>query len=176
MTYASSTIGAVIDDVNRRYFLPAIQRPYVWSSDQVVALFDSLLKGYPISSFMFWAIDEQTKREVRSYRFLENYRPDAHNEPVSLEGRDAVLVLDGQQRMTSLLIGLRGTFAEKKPRLRKSNPDAWAARTLHLNLLKDPEDIEDDDELGVTYGLSFREHTPRNNHRHGLLPVSWTRR
>jgi len=165
MTYASSTIGAVIDDVNRRYFLPAIQRPYVWSSDQVVALFDSLLKGYPISSFMFWAIDEQTKREVRSYRFLENYRPDAHNEPVSLEGRDAVLVLDGQQRMTSLLIGLRGTFAEKKPRLRKSNPDAWAARTLHLNLLKDPEDIEDDDELGVTYGLSFREHTPRNNHR-----------
>lgn len=150
--------------MNHRYFLPAIQRPYVWSSDQVVALFDSLLKGYPISSFMFWAIDEQTKREVRSYRFLENYRPDAHNESVSLEGRDAVLVLDGQQRMTSLLIGLRGTFAEKKPRLRKNNPDAWAARTLHLNLLKDPEDIEDDDELGVTYSLSFREHTPRNNH------------
>ena len=53
MSYSSRTIGAVIDDVNRSYLLPAIQRPFVWSSTQVVALFDSLLKGYPISIFMF---------------------------------------------------------------------------------------------------------------------------
>ena len=68
MPYASRTIGAVIADVNRSYLLPAIQRPYVWSSTQIVALFDSLLKGYPISSFMFWAVDEATKAEVRCYR------------------------------------------------------------------------------------------------------------
>lgn len=47
MTYASATIGSVIDDVNRKYFLPAIQRPYVWTAQQVITLFDSLMKGYP---------------------------------------------------------------------------------------------------------------------------------
>ncbi|SFA49141.1 Protein of unknown function DUF262 [Paracoccus halophilus] len=74
MTYTSQTIGNLIDDVNRIYLLPAIQRPYVWSTSQIVALFDSLLKGYPISSFMFWAINETTKKEVRCYKFIENYR------------------------------------------------------------------------------------------------------
>ncbi|MBB1498954.1 hypothetical protein [Paracoccus sp. MC1862] len=52
-----------------------------------MALFDSLLKGYPISSFMFWAVDEATKHEVRSYKFIENYRSDVHNEPASVEGK-----------------------------------------------------------------------------------------
>ena len=80
MSYASTSIGSVLDDVNRKYFLPAIQRPFVWSAHQVVTLFDSLLKGYPISSFMFWAVNEDTKREVRIYRFLEDYRPDRQNE------------------------------------------------------------------------------------------------
>lgn len=46
MSYSTSTIGALLDDVNRRYFLPAIQRPFVWSPSQVVMLFDSLMKGY----------------------------------------------------------------------------------------------------------------------------------
>jgi Protein of unknown function DUF262 len=122
MSYASASIGAVLDNVNRRYFLPAIQRPYVWSSDQVVMLFDSLLKGYPISSFMFWSVDQATKREVRIYRFFEDYHPDKQNDPTSPDGRDVVLVLDGQQRLTSLLIGLRGTFAEKGKHARKANP------------------------------------------------------
>ena len=46
MTYSKTTIGAVLDGLNRTYFLPAIQRPFVWKQDQVLALFDSLLKGY----------------------------------------------------------------------------------------------------------------------------------
>ena len=52
MTYAAATIATTLDRINRSLFLPAIQRPYVWESDQIVALFDSLLKGYPISSFL----------------------------------------------------------------------------------------------------------------------------
>jgi uncharacterized protein with ParB-like and HNH nuclease domain len=47
MSYATITIGDLLADVNSRYFLPAIQRPFVWSSDQVITLIDSLLKGYP---------------------------------------------------------------------------------------------------------------------------------
>jgi hypothetical protein len=168
MSYASATIGSVLDDVNRKYFLPAIQRPYVWSSDQVIALFDSLLKGYPISSFMFWGVTSETKREVRIYRFLEDYHPDKQNETTSPDGRDVVLVLDGQQRLTSLLIGLRGTFAEKNKFARGANPSAWVARSLYLDLLQDPESEpeEDDAAFGVTYGLKFHASPPRNDHRH----------
>jgi Protein of unknown function DUF262/Protein of unknown function (DUF1524) len=168
MAYASATIGSIVNDVNRTYFLPAIQRPYVWTSSQITALFDSLLKGYPISSFMFWAVDEATKVELRCYKFLENYRTDARNEPTSAEGRSVVLVLDGQQRLTSMLIGLRGTFQEKAKGARASNLAAWSAKSLYLDLLKDPERSDDDDEgdLGITYGLAFHDRRPANNARH----------
>ena len=165
MSYSSRTIGDVIDDVNRTYFLPAIQRPYVWSSKQVIALFDSLLKGYPISTFMLWAVDEATKHEVRSYNFVNAWRPETRNELAVVDGRSVVLVLDGQQRLTSLLIGLRGTFAEKKKNARQSNPDAWGVKSLFLDLLKDGDDDNGDDELGVTYALAFHETRPRNDHR-----------
>lgn len=170
MSYSSRTIGAVVDDMNRRYLLPAIQRPYVWSSAQVIALFDSLLKGYPISSFMFWAVDDTTKAELRCYKFIENYRPDAVNEPTRADGRETILVLDGQQRLTSLLIGLRGTFSEKTKGARHANTAAWSAKTLFIDLLKDPDprnaDEDGDNELGITFGLAFHDRRPANSHRH----------
>ena len=111
MSYVSSTVGRVLDQINRTYFLPAIQRPYVWQPDQIVALFDSLMKGYPISSFLFWEIKPERRNDWEVYKFIENFRfGDTHNEMAEPDGRDVVLVLDGQQRLTSLLIGLRGTF------------------------------------------------------------------
>jgi hypothetical protein len=173
MAYASSTIGSIINNVNNSHFLPAIQRPFVWTSGQVIALFDSLLKGYPISSFMFWAVNEDTKAEIRCYKFLEHYRPDIRNETTTTDGRSIVLVLDGQQRLTSLLIGLRGTFLEKAKGARTNNAAAWSARSLFIDLLKDPDgsDDEDETELGVTFGLGFHERRPMNNARHHWFKV-----
>ncbi|WP_282048355.1 DUF262 domain-containing protein [Sulfitobacter mediterraneus] len=171
MTYSTSTIGAVLKDINQRYFLPAIQRPFVWTPSKIVTLFDSLLKGYPISAFMFWAIDEKTKREVKIYKFIESYREGTHNDAASPNGRNIVLVLDGQQRLTSLLIGLQGTFAEKERYARRSNPDAWAQKTLYIDVLKDPTGAEEDEELGITYGLAFHAVRPRNDHRHHWIKV-----
>lgn len=167
MSYASSTIGAIIGTVNQSHLLPAIQRPFVWDAGQVIALFDSLLKGYPISSFMFWALDDETKAEVRCYKFIEHYRPDVRNEVTSGEGRKVVLVLDGQQRLTSLLIGLRGTYTEKAKGARKANASAWIAKTLWLDLLKDPAEVDDEEEsdLGITYGLAFHDRRPPNTSR-----------
>lgn len=170
MTYSTSTIGAVIGRLNTELFLPAIQRPFVWKPSQLLALFDSLLKGYPVSSFMFWEVNDDTKREVRIYRFFENYRAgDTLNEPVQPDGRKVVLVLDGQQRLTSFLIGLRGTYSEKDRYARKNNPDAWSRYTLYLDLLKDPDapdEEENEQEFGVTYGLKFLASAPRNSNRH----------
>lgn len=167
MSYATITIGNLIKDVNTKYFLPAIQRPYVWNADQVITLIDSLMKGYPISSFMFWAVDDDLKQELKIYNFVENWKPGMQNPPASTDGRDVTLVLDGQQRITSLLIALRGTFAEKAKYKRSSSADAWAEKTLYLDLLQDPTgDYEDEDtNLGVSYGFRFHTLPPRNDYR-----------
>ena len=111
MAYSSMTIARTISQINRSYFLPAIQRPFVWQPEQITGLFDSLMKGYPISSFLFWAIDPERRQDWDIYKFLENFRHgDVHNEMAEMDGRDVVLVLDGQQRLTSLLIGLQGSY------------------------------------------------------------------
>lgn len=46
-----------------RYLLPAIQREVVWSKDQIARLFDSLMRDYPIGSFLFWNVEEQNSKE-----------------------------------------------------------------------------------------------------------------
>jgi uncharacterized protein with ParB-like and HNH nuclease domain len=59
------TIKEVIDKiVDRTYLLPATQRKFVWSSYQIEILFDSIMRGYPINSFMFWeAKEDKVKNE-----------------------------------------------------------------------------------------------------------------
>lgn len=170
MSYVSSTVGRVLDQINRTYFLPAIQRPYVWQPDQIIALFDSLLKGYPISSFLFWEIAPERRSDWEIYKFIENFRfGDTHNEMAEPDGRDVLLVLDGQQRLTSLLIGLRGTFTVRSKYARRNNPDAWSKQRLYFDLLKDPSvesDGDDEEDLGVTYGLRFAENEPTSNADH----------
>jgi len=51
------TVRDALDAVQRHdYALPAIQREFVWSAEQICMLFDSLLRGYPIGSFLFWKV------------------------------------------------------------------------------------------------------------------------
>ena len=60
-------------------------------------------------------------------------------------------MLDGQQRLTALNIGLRGSMAIKQPNKWWTNPDAFPKRTLRLNLLASLEPDED----GVAYEFRF---------------------
>jgi uncharacterized protein with ParB-like and HNH nuclease domain len=157
MSYSATTISRVVDRVNRSYFLPAIQRPYVWEPDQIIALFDSLMKGYPISSFLFWEVKPENRENWDIYQFVEHFRfGQVHNEPAETDGRDVTLVLDGQQRLTSLIIALRGTYTVKVKNKRWDNPGAWLRQRLYLDLLKDPH-LEDDSkgDLGSSYGFKF---------------------
>ncbi|PHX42467.1 hypothetical protein AO263_24410 [Pseudomonas sp. NZIPFR-PS5] len=97
MAYKSSSIAGVIRRLNRDYYLPAIQRPYVWTPDQIVRLFDSLLKGYPISSFLFWDIEPAQATTLDIYKFVEDFKyGDFHNEtaivaPDAGSGRSATI-------------------------------------------------------------------------------------
>ncbi len=79
MSYQSSTIAAVLNRLNRSYFLPAIQREFVWSPDQVIKFFDSLMRRYPIGSFLFWDLSpERAMRNGKFIVFLRAYIKAAH--------------------------------------------------------------------------------------------------
>ena len=66
----------------------------------------------------------------------------------------------GQQRLTSLLIGLKGNYTIKKKNYRWNNPGAWIKQKLYLDLLKDPKAGEDDAEEGIRYSFRFMETPP----------------
>ena len=69
MSYRSETIAVAIERMNRQYFLPAIQREFVWKPEQIVQLFDSIMRGYPISSFLFWELKPENRDKWQVYKF-----------------------------------------------------------------------------------------------------------
>lgn len=148
--YRSATISDIISEmVNRDTFLPAIQREYVWTPYQIEKLFDSLMCGYPISTFLFWKIREENKKNWTSYEFLRDFdREHPHNRYANLDGvnTDIYLVLDGQQRITSFNIALRGSY--------RYFYRIWRKTYLYLNLLH-PKINDNPEEL--TYQFKFRE-------------------
>ena len=174
MAYQAETIANVIKNrINDRYFLPAIQREFVWQPEQITALFDSLMRKYPISSFLFWELEDSNREKWEVYKFIENFQQkDTHNELANTDGvKQLTLVLDGQQRLTSLLIGLKGTYTIKKKYLAKDNPKAWIRQRLYLDLLKDPNVSEDDREMGNHYGFKFFDTPPANDNVHYWFKV-----
>ena len=64
MSYIKVTIKDIIDDINsRKMYLPAIQRKYVWSDLQIVRLMDSIMRGYPIGTFLLWKVKKKIVNE-----------------------------------------------------------------------------------------------------------------
>ena len=157
MAYKSDTVARTVKCLNDMYFLPAIQREFVWSTEQIVKLFDSIMRGYPISSFLYWKLDPANRDKWQSYWFVQNAKTGGtHNEVASVAGvPDLTITLDGQQRLTSLLIGLKGTYTIKKPNMWWNNPQAWERRKLYLDLLKDASAEAEDGEEGIRYGFEF---------------------
>ncbi len=145
------TIEKALKRVHHHQFvLPAIQREFVWQPEQICTLFDSLMKGYPIGSFLFWNVGKESVRKYKYYDFVLHYhqRDNPHCPPVTMPpDQGVVAVLDGQQRLTALNIGLRGSLAVKEPRKWWDNPHAFPVKRLYLNLL----DVEGDNEPPFTF-------------------------
>lgn len=135
------TIGNIRSEV---YLLPAIQREFVWHADQITRLFDSIMREYPINSFLFWQIDDKNKHRFQFYKFLQKYRQyyGTHNPEANVEGLTGIqAVLDGQQRLTSLYIGLTGTYAYKLRRVWwADNEYVLPPRRLFLNISEESEE------------------------------------
>ncbi|MCQ2671495.1 DUF262 domain-containing protein [Helicobacter pylori] len=183
--FLDKSIKDVVDELNVRYFLPDIQREYVWlkkaDEKKIEQLFDSILRGYPIGSFLFWKLqkediaksDEQDsdKLNFQLYKFIENYdERKPHNERIRIEQikhDDLYIVLDGQQRLTSLYIGLKGTRTLKKKNAKINNPNAYEEKRLYLNLKHQPNMDKPED----NYQFEFHAKTPENDKKHWWFKV-----
>ena len=162
---------AIENVLNGRYVLPSIQREFIWEPEQIEMLVDSLLRGYPISSFLFWQVAATQSTKWQFYKFLTAYHElkTKHNEPEILgENRDFLAILDGQQRLTALVIGLTGSYASKLPNKRRSNLSAYPVKRLYVDLLN-PAD-EEDGEKG--YAIRFLTDAQADN-AEGRLWVSF---
>jgi hypothetical protein len=148
-------VAKVLERIHtNQYLLPAIQREFVWNTEQIRALFDSLMRGYPIGSFLLWQVQPDRVGDFTFYRFITDYheRDDPYATKAHVpHGTGLTAVLDGQQRLTALNIGLYGSHAEKVPKLWWNNPNAFPKKQLYLNLLDDSAD----NELGLRYDFRF---------------------
>lgn len=181
--FLDKSIKDVVDELNVRYFLPDIQREYVWlkkaDEKKIEQLFDSILRGYPIGSFLFWKLQkediaksgeqDENKLNFQLYQFITNYdERKPHNEKIYVEqiSRDDLsIVLDGQQRLTRFILGLKATL--KKKWARSDNPNAYEEKRLYLNLKHQPNMDNPED----NYQFEFHAKVPTNDKKHFWFKV-----
>jgi len=107
-------ISTILDHIDSRHMaLPEFQRGYVWNRDQVRGLFESLYRRHPVGGLLVWATESKTA---------------AHRGEGPLAPGVVKLLLDGQQRMTSLYGVIRG----KPPRFFDGNAQAFTGLHFHL--------------------------------------------
>lgn len=149
------TIAAALRLIQKNeLILPAIQREYVWKPSQVIKVFDSIMRGYPVGSFLSWRVLPETISKFKFYGFMRDYSAfdKRHNPVVDIPAdREVTAVLDGQQRLTSLNIGLRGTYAYRNKNGWASKEWSYPTRCLYLNLL----DEAPENEAGLKYHFAF---------------------
>lgn len=136
MSYKPDSLFALLREVNVSIFLPHIQRPFVWDEDQMRRLLDSLMRNYPIQTFLFW----RTQDDIKARRFMDIIDWDVdlsdYYDPVkSQRGQEKVFVLDGQQRLQSLLAIFRGGIRDA---------EGQHVREAYLDLTSGARDTGDD--------------------------------
>ena len=123
--------------------IPQFQRDFVWSKDKSAKLLDSIVKGYPIGTFIFW----KTKEELRALRNLGGL-----DLPATPKGDFIEYVLDGQQRLTTLFASLKGLKIKREDR-----EDDYSAFKIDLK-------AKEDDPIVLTGSADTNHHQVINLH------------
>lgn len=109
-------ISTILDHIDSGHMaLPEFQRGYVWNRDQVRGLFDSLYRRHPVGGLLVWATEAKTA---------------THRGDGQLAAGIVKLLLDGQQRMTSLYGVVRG----RPPKFFDGNTQAFTSLRFHLGI------------------------------------------
>lgn len=133
--------------------LPDIQREYVWDIYEIEALFESIVDDYPIGACIFWKTNRSTinRDKPNLYHFFNKFeKGKTKNEKapeILIDEKEYYIVLDGQQRITSLNIALNGSYTYYKGGRghNKSNPKSWVTKELYYNLDFYKQNEEDDE-------------------------------
>ena len=153
-----------------KYVMPAFQRQFVWSMEQIEKLWDSILLDYPIATFLFWHVDDNNVTwDTYFCNFLTSVTFDNRKQAdsVNFELTDIdvsitdTAILDGQQRLTSLYLSLFGESYIRQKYARKSKGGSTVTKLL-IELNKNKLDIDDEDEYNSKkYDIRFSEKVGR---------------
>jgi hypothetical protein len=143
MAKAEATVDELVSRIERGQLrLPEMQRRYVWRSPRVRDLLDSLYRGYPSGAILLWETNEEVPQQ--------DFAVSQQNNPY----QNTQLLLDGQQRLTSLSAVIRGepvsVRGRKKPielLFNLEHPEQLAVVTeVHEDGHDGDEDDDDNDE------------------------------
>ncbi len=113
--------------------VPKFQRDFVWSIEKTAQLLDSILKGYPIGTFILWETDERINN-IKNIGDIDL--------PETPDGHKIQYVLDGQQRLTSLFAAYRGAEIQKIGEKKITD-----YKNIYIDLEKD---IDSDDQVVIS--------------------------
>lgn len=160
----SVTIYEAIKNIeNGKYVMPAFQREYVWSSEQIEKLWDSILLDYPISNFLFWHIDDSNVTwDTYFCNFLKRVTFNSSKQAIGMNfpinsvnfNYTDIAILDGQQRLTSLYLSLMGdTYI--KPKFSKRQGGVEYVYKLFIELDKNKSENDEEDYNSKKYDIKF---------------------
>ena len=138
--YEAITVNNAVKHISdNSYCLPIIQRGYVWEPKKIELLFDSIMRGYPIGTFLFWELNDKILKTIQFFEFIkygsENIQSaDTKNRINSNIQNELIGVLDGQQRLTSLYIGLCSKYIIQKKGFKKENNENEVEKYLYLDI------------------------------------------
>ena len=143
--------------------MPAFQRQFVWSMEQIEKLWDSILLHYPIATFLFWHVDDNNVSWDTSFcNFMPeitfNSRKESDSINYELVKIDVKItdtaILDGQQRLTSLYLSLLGEAYIRPIHARKKTGERLITRLL-IELNKNKVDTDEEEYNAKKYDIKF---------------------
>lgn len=160
----SITVFEALQNIKvNKYIMPAFQRQFVWSMEQIEKLWDSILLNYPIATFLFWHLDDDNTNWDTSF---SNFRRDlTFNGRKESDGVDYDLVtidlkttdtaiLDGQQRLTSLYLSLLGEAYIRPSYARKTGGERNMTR-LMIELNKNKTETDEEEYNAKRFDIKF---------------------
>jgi uncharacterized protein with ParB-like and HNH nuclease domain len=140
MKYEDITIAECVEKINDSLFLPDIQRPYVWNEDDIYLLFDSICRDYPINTVLFWFLEKKTlekEKYIKRIKYISERWEESKVDTSPINRDNYFLTIDGQQRITSFYLSLKGTY---KIKIKKNIVNA----DLFFNILSGKEENENE--------------------------------
>ena len=162
----SITISEALENIKSgKYVMPAFQRQFVWSMEQIEKLWDSILLDYPIATFLFWHVDDDNVSwDTYFCNFLSEVSFDSRKQAVSMNYELSNInvkitdtaVLDGQQRLTSLFLSLLGQVYVKQKYARRTTVGGTVVK-LVIELNKHKLTGDEEEYNSKKYDIKFTE-------------------